>query len=338
MNPRLLFTLFATMHCAGLQAVEPAEFIAACARLSAATGTTPVQGKSGWLFFAPELRHLGAGKFWGDRAAAVSNASKSEYADPLPAILDFHEQLKSVGIELILVPVPAKALIYPDKLPGTFAGSGPRLDPHHQEFYALLRDAGINVVDLVPAFVADREPSLYCLRDTHWSGRACVIAARRIAAGLSSRPWLAGLSKQTFATEERETEITGDLARLANPDAPAKEKLRLRFVGTPTDPVPPDPQSPVLLLGDSHCLVFHDGGDMHTRGAGLPDQLAAELGFAVDLVAVRGSGATPARVNLLRKARADTDYLARKKAVIWCFSVREFTESAGWQKVPVVKR
>ena len=36
----------------------------------------------------------------------------------------------------------------------------------------------------------------------------------------------------------------------------------------------PDRTSPVLVLGDSHVLVFHDGGDMHAAGAGLPDQLA----------------------------------------------------------------
>jgi alginate O-acetyltransferase complex protein AlgJ len=56
----------------------------------------------------------------------------------------------------------------------------------------------------------------------------------------------------------------------------------------------------------------------------------------VDLVAVRGSGATPARVNLLRRARTE-GYLAKKKVVIWCFGAREFTEASGWQKVPVVK-
>jgi len=51
---------------------------------------------------------------------------------------------------------------------------------------------------------------------------------------------------------------------------------------------------------------------------------------------VRGSGATPARINLLRQARANPDYL-KKKLVIWCFTAREFTESNGWQKVPIVK-
>ena len=92
-------------------------------------------------------------------------------------------------------------------------------------------------------------------------------------------------------------------------------------------------ESPILLLGDSHTLVFHAGEDMHGAGAGLADQLALELGFPVDVIGVRGSGATPARINLMRRQ----DNLAGKKLVIWCFSAREFTEaSGGWRLVPVI--
>ncbi len=51
---------------------------------------------------------------------------------------------------------------------------------------------------------------------------------------------------------------------------------------------------------------------------------------------MRSSGATPARVNLMRRVRGDPTYLGKKKVVIWCFTVREFTEGSGWSKVPVV--
>jgi alginate O-acetyltransferase complex protein AlgJ len=100
------------------------------------------------------------------------------------------------------------------------------------------------------------------------------------------------------------------------------------------EPIQPWRESPVLLLGDSHGLVFHGGGDMHARGAGLADHLAKELGFPVDLVAVRGSGATPARISLMRRR----DNLAGKRVVIWCLSAREFTESVqGWRPLPVIR-
>jgi alginate O-acetyltransferase complex protein AlgJ len=86
-------------------------------------------------------------------------------------------------------------------------------------------------------------------------------------------------------------------------------------------------------MGDSHTLIFHDPL-LFARGAGLPDHLALRLGLAVDLVGVRGSGATSTRIELLRRK----DNLEGKKLVIWCFSFREFTESTtGWRKVPVVR-
>ena len=77
---------------------------------------------------------------------------------------------------------------------------------------------------------------------------------------------------------------------------------------------------------------------MHARGAGLADQLALELGFAVDLIAVRGSGATPVRISLYRQCKKDPGYIVRKKVIIWCFSAREFTESTGWSVVPVAPK
>ena len=113
----------------------------------------------------------------------------------------------------------------------------------------------------------------------------------------------------------------------------------VRKVGIPSEeglqPAAPGEASPVLLLGDSHNLVFHSGGDMHASRAGLADQLAFELGFAVDLAGVRGSGATPARINLFRRAQKDPDYWTKKRIVVWCFSVREFTQSDGWRIVPI---
>ena len=96
-----------------------------------------------------------------------------------------------------------------------------------------------------------------------------------------------------------------------------------------------DPASPIVLLGDSHNLVFHAGGDMHATGAGLPDQLAFELGTPVDLVAVRGAASTAARVNLLRRAQRDPAYWDGKRMVVWCFAARELTEGDGWPVVPI---
>lgn len=303
-----------------------------------------VAGKNGWLFFAPELRHVGIGPFWGAAAIRASQATIPEHADPLPAILDFKAQLDKAGIELLLVPVPPKAVIFPDMATNKVAWTGPvRLDLNHQKFYALLRSRGVPVLDLTPQFLSRRletAGALYCRQDTHWSGRATVVAAQSIAGEIKSRAWLSSLAKKRFASEWKRVKIDGDLRAGLSGKLPSPEILPLRFVGTRVagklKSVPIDRNSPILLLGDSHDLVFHDGDDMHATGAGLPDQLALELGFAVDLLAVRGSGATPARSDLMRRVRADAKYLSKKKLVVWCFSAREFTETAGWRLLPVV--
>lgn len=306
-----------------------------------------VIGSDGWLFLANELRHVSAGEFWGKRAAEVSRAARPADADPLPAILDFKRQLDELNIELILVPVPPKAVIYPDKatdaVPAPAEGAPERLDAAHQKFYTLLRDEGVNVLDLTDEFRAQRltdEGQMYCMQDTHWSGIACNFAAERIAEIIKQRPWYTDTERQKFAQSVVPVEITGDLWQALDAAArPPKETLKLRMIGQGANagatPVEPDRSSPVILLGDSHTLVFHAGGDMHASGAGLADQLAFELGFPVDLIGVRGSGATPARINLFRRGRSDADYFDNKRIIVWCFSAREFTESQGWRIVPV---
>ena len=297
-----------------------------------------IAGKESWLFLTAELRHLGVGRFWGEDAKAVSRAANSQAADPLPAILDFNRQLKRAGIELILMPVPPKAGIYGDKVldPAPPQTASARTDEADAAFYRLCAEQGLKVLDLGPAFararVEDALP-LYCRTDSHWSGRGCVVAAKLLGQELQTRAWFGSVPKRPFKSEWREAEIRGDLAELVEPKA-EPEKIRVRFVTEADGSALVDwRESPVLLLGDSHTLVFHAGEDMHGTGAGLADQLALELGFPVDVVGVRGSGATPARINLLRRK----DNLAGKKLVVWCFSAREFTEAtSGWRLVPVI--
>lgn len=69
------------------------------------------------------------------------------------------------------------------------------------------------------------------------------------------------------------------------------------------------------------------------------EHLAARLEMPVDRIGVKGSAATAVRINLYRKAVRKPQWLGNKKFVIYCFSCREFTESAsGWVKVPVDKK
>ena len=317
---------------------SPAEkFAAACSEARAAASEKKwfaVQGDAPeWLFLARELEHVGQGEFW-------LKAGKGGLPDPAPVIAQYSKDLKAKGIELLLVPVPAKAAMMPEK----FRKGASRKDDGvyaSAPFYAQLRAAGVNVLDLEPLFekrIADGE-KLYCEQDTHWSPLACELVAAEIHSLYKDQPWAAPNAAQAIVRSGKSTlSIKGDLVedRLAGM---ANEKLEMVKAGKDAgggkiEPVPASDDSPVILLGDSHTLVFSEGGEMHCTGAGLPDHLQQQFGFPLSLIAVKASGADAARVRMVRDfARKKPGYLNGKKLLIWCFTAREFT-LGKWRAIP----
>jgi len=297
-------------------------------------GAGSVGGVDGWAFFPKELSHLAA-----HPALALGNKP----GDPIPAIVDFKNQLQAAGIDLLLVPVPPKAVIYPDKL-ASGCPAPPPLPAAYQEgdraIYRELSSQGVRVLDLGDAFSKARsdDPAhpVYCRMDTHWSPAGIELAAGEIVKKVGAPPWMQVGKTESWPLVSSSNSFVGDLACLTN-GATSEENVVLKTLAKPGDNADQlasvSRQSPVVLLGDSHNLVFHSGGDMHGVGGGLPDHLAVKMGIPVDLVAVRGSGATAVRWSLARRH----DNLAGKKLVIWCFTSRDFTEGGRWDKVPVIK-
>lgn len=332
-RPSTMGRLAVAMVAAGLAAATGGtDFRTWCAGKADAAGqagTATIVGKDGWLFLDKDLRHIGRGDF--------PQAAPAADRDPVAAIADFAKHLDAAGVKLILVPVPPKPLVQAEETGGPLEAPEGLLAPL-RALYGKLKEQGVAVLDLADAFRAARGDGgapVYCRTDTHWSGRGIELAAARMAAALGEigvKP----AGRHAFKVEKKTVEIAGDLAAGVTPPAP-KESLGLAFVSDAADGAPPadDRASPVLLLGDSHVLVFHAGGDMHAQGAGVADHLAKEWGAPVDLLGVRGSGATTCRISLYRRAKADPAYLAGKKVVIWCLAAREFTEADKWMKVPV---
>lgn len=296
--------------------------IALYAIASVGAESSAVAGRDGWLYSRSELEHLKAGELAGGGAAQKSKAVKNR--DPRPAILKFNRELAARGIRLIVVPVPAKAALYPEGLePGATVQPGAAaLDRFCDELNA----AGVAVLKLGPLYAARRTPLRYCRTDAHWSGDGVRQAAAEIARLIGPLPGAVS-GTNPFRVKPVERVITGDLAAALG--LKTKEKITLYEVSGPATVGP----SPVLLMGDSHTLVFHAGGDLLAERSGLPDLLAAELGMPVELIGVRGSGATAVRINLYRKGAS---FLNGKKVIVWCFAGRELTEAAGgWTPVPV---
>jgi len=286
-----------------------------------------IKGQGDWAFLKAELRHVSKGDLLNPQGGD----------DPVKAILDFHKQLAQLGIELILLPVPPKVMVYPEKLDPQLEGDT-RRDYYHYQLLESLAGEGIEVIDLMPDFLANKAGGqVYCQTDAHWSPLAIEIAAEKVARILKTKDWYPSLpSGPPLEAKESSITFSGDLVE----DTSQKETLPIRLIRTEGGLAPrTQEESSLILMGDSHTLVFHAGGDMHAKEGGLVDQLAYELETPLDLIAVRGSGSTASRVNLYRKNKSNPQYLEGKKAVIWCFTFREFTEStSGWKLVPVRPR
>jgi alginate O-acetyltransferase complex protein AlgJ len=301
-------------------------------------GQASVRGDDpAWFFLNRELKQLGAGKFWEKDWAEIA-ANKS---DPTPHMVKFNDLLKEKGVRLILVPVPVKAAIYPDKLAARFSPGNPL---PLKGYFDELRKQGVDVLDVEPDLNSHRAKTggegadkLYCEQDSHFAPLTAEIIAAEIKKKVAGEAWFDAQPKQAFKRSGKQAlTITGDQVKGAqlNP-APQGEVLTLTYagkeVGGKIEPVAADQDSPVLLLGDSHTMVFTDGAStgMHCQGAGLQDQIQYELGFAIDRVANRGSGLVQARKSLvMMRVRSEPEFWDKKKLVVWVFSAREFTQSS----------
>ncbi len=278
---------------------------------------------SGWMYSRNELEHLSRGTLTDGRVIEVSKATKKENANPIPAIVDFHSQLNKLGITLLVVPVPPKLAVYPT---GEIAvGEAAK---NLQDFESELRAQGVEVIDITSDLITAADKNVYCKTDSHWSPAGIKIAVQKLAERMNIN------GNSNFTVSDQEVIIAGDLQKSLDNDTSPKESIKLEVITGELF----SEDSPVLLLTDSHGLIFSSGGDMLAENAGLGEQLAAQLQIPVDRMSVKGSASTPVRVNLYRKAAKNPAWLKNKKFVIWVFTCREFTESTnGWAKVPVLK-
>jgi alginate O-acetyltransferase complex protein AlgJ len=297
-----------------------------------------------WFFLRRELLHLSHG----DLAAADLAKANKEGTDPVPVIAKYAADVKALGAELLLVPVPPKASIYPEKLSDKLdAKSAASMSP----FLAKLTAAGVEVLDLEAAFKKERdlnpERQLYCATDSHWSPWGAELAARLVAERFKSNPAVVQNAMRDLITLPVETlEFHGDLLEDAQKASMPKEKLPMQRAGLAVPPdgksvttVESDPRSPVLVLGDSHLLVFRRGGNMLAMQGGFVDHLQTLLPIAVEEFSMQAGGADGPRREIARATAKNPQFWTTKKVVIWVFTAREFTEGK-WQMLPaqVVKK
>lgn len=297
-------------------------------------GPKAILGRDDWLFYRPGVQYLI--EPW--PAKAISDEHQD---DVVPAILDFRDRLDARGIELVVIPVPGKASVYPEMLTCRATALGQPLGAHTRKIMAQLDEAGVEVVDLFEVFArakAGRAPNdntrYYLRQDTHWSPEAVRLAAKATAEklldlGLVERGTVGYDLKPV--TVERE----GDVVRMMQTPRierhfPAQTIHCTQVVHRESgEAYRDDPHSEILVLGDSFLRIYEQD---EPGSGGLIAHLARELGVPLASLVNDGGASTLVRQALARKPAL----LANKKVVVWEFIERDVRfGTEGWQEVPL---
>ena len=294
-----------------------------------------VAGRDGWLFYKPGVDYLVERPPTNPQPDTGSDAA-------LLAIRSFHDQLARRDIRLLVVVVPGKATVYPDRLTRRF-DSGRVVDSRTGLFVARLREAGIEAVDLIGAFRQagatrlDSEQPVYLARDTHWSGTGVRLAAAAVADRVRQLGWL-DPGTRSYTTRRARAVRKGDLVKMMGAPVAeftvAAEEVDVWQVMTREDGTRyrDDSQSPVLLLGDSFARIYQTD---EPGSAGLAAHLAHQLGMPLATIVNDGGASTLVRQQLVRQS----ELLENKKLVIWEFVERDLRFGLeGWQEVKLPGR
>ncbi len=313
---------------------EEAAFLEKCAALGASGGS--LAGRDGWFFSSTELQRL----------ALLQDPAAPSIKAATAAIADYHAQLKAKGIELVFVPVPPKAILFPDKLSKDLKiklrrNQPARLDSSLQSTYAQLRSQGIRVIDLTEPLLASREDRklgpIFPKTAATWAPRGAQTAAATIAAELKDLPWPHPPS-DPLISEAATLSYTGPL-----PSAPAPaESLPLRNIGRSADGKMRSVTfsqggHPLALIGDASLLAWREANNpvgSANAFASLADQLAFELQTTPDLFPSKADGRNAARLAILRDGTNGRNPLGSAKVVLWVVQATDLALS-DWKLVPL---
>jgi len=341
-------------------------------------GTQAVRGRGDWLFYRPDLRYLvepdraeAGGADWEWMEPGVRRTSREGVIE---AITTFRDQLRERGIVLVVVPVPGKPAVYPERL--TRREVGGVVSPT-QELLEALERRGVATVDLAAVFWDMRRRgeggALYLARDTHWTPRGAKAAAGAVAARLRALG-VAPPSTKAFRTQAVSVGRRGDILEMLQiPGLREREGVEAVECEQVTDPVlglmiPTASERPgtyrfpgglagVLVLGDSFSRIYQyrepatlgealgsglaeegarAGGKRLLPGsAGFIAHLALALQSPVDAITSDGGASTEVR----RRLSTNPEILEGKRVVVWEFVERDIALGrAGWEAVPLPAR
>lgn len=284
-----------------------------------------VKGRDGWYFLSTEIEHL---------LTAKEQIPQVVDSQTIAEIRNYAAALKTLGIRLVLMPIPEKALIRMDGL--LEASALPDAKGYSratQAYLDALKKNEVDFIDLYDQFKPYKDPT-YCKTDSHFTPRtaarisACII--KHIAEKFPEVPIQNSSADPETQASISQITIKGDLA--GNETEESIELLTAPQTSASINQPGAITNSPMLLMGDSHLLVFNQGGDMHASGGGIVDHLTAALGYSPDVISTKGDGINAVRIKIYRDLKKNPDILKDKKIIIWCFAARSFSQQE-WKSV-----
>lgn len=304
-------------------------------------------GRDKWLFAKAEVDYLtGKGFLEPEMWRKAERKKAGVQPDPLKAILDFNRQLKAHGIVLIVMPIPSKATIHPEKFGASSTQWKTGQLPENASFARFqneLRRAKILVYDARPTLLRAREITgqpQYFAGDTHWTPQAMTRVARDLATFIQNNVALPAKTptRYTFLPANK-TNICDLEVMLKLPQKQhifQRQRARIyRVLDSSGKLWQPQPDADILLLGDSFANIYARGG-FWGKGAGLTEHLSYYLQRPIDRIALNGGAASFVRrtwqSDLLHGKRSAQN----TRVVIYEFAARTLVNN-DWKLVDMSK-
>lgn len=285
-----------------------------------------------WLYYRQDVEFLVQPSPFDERAAKLD--------DPIKAIQKFRDQLKAKGVELLVVVVPGKPSIYPERLTGDndikpVMGGGDYRG-HGKTVLDSLTALGFNTVDLyTPLWAAKANDgelgALYLNDDTHWTPRGAELAAWEIYTKVQKmvEDSLVDVGPESieYDVQDSAADRTGDIGEMSGLNKFNVFKSQ-KVMGHVVVPFKDDfRNAKILILGDSFSRIYQTDSPVN---AGWIAHFAKDMKRPVASIVSDGGASTLVREKLARRAGV----LKGKKLLIWEFVERDLRFGAeGWKTV-----
>jgi hypothetical protein len=318
-------------------------------------GDKGIYGKKGFFFYRPDVQYTYKPYINNlqNYANPFSNVVDPELLKanefPVEKIVEFRDQLREKGIDLLVTIVPGKPSIYSEYLS---KGNPGKFESPSMRFLRELDSAGVKAVDLFTPFInekkndLDTEDLLYLKKDTHWKARGAWLAASIVAERIRKYPWYQDGTVE-YVIDTVEVMRDGDIAQMSTLPNVKINELQCHFPAEKTkcyqvSKVYRDENgeiagkvlykddyknSKILLLGDSFSRIYQTD---EPRSAGWISHIAYHLKQPIATIVNDGGASTIVREILARK-----NYLLKdKKLVVWEFVERDIRYGEnGWKSI-----